>query len=154
MIARASELYIQAVLSMIIAAWKEIRMRASQFFSAFRNVFNQIEEAQLETISKVAQWGADTIAADRLIVLFGSGHSFIPTMDTYPRIGCYPGWLPIHELSTSYIPTILGNKALRQLLFLEKVEGFGLVVLENYRLGPKDVIILISNLVVTAVGID
>jgi uncharacterized phosphosugar-binding protein len=153
MIPRASELYIQTVLS-IIAAWKEIRMGASQFFSAFRNVFNQIEETQLENISKVAQWGADAIAADHLIFLFGSGHSFIPTMDTYPRIGCYPGWAPIHELSTSYMPTILGNQALRQALFLEKVEGFGRVVLENYRLDPKDVMIVISNSGVNAMGID
>src|SRR5260370_9300527 len=123
MIARASELYIEAVPSIIIAAWKEIRMGARQFFSALRNVFNQIEETQLETISKVAQWGADTIAADRLIVLFGSGHSFIPTMDTYPRIGCYPGWLPLNELSTSYIPTILSTQALRHALFLHEMEA-------------------------------
>ncbi len=102
-------------------------MGASQFFNAFRSVFNQLEETQLETISKVAKWGAGAIAADRLIVLFGSGHSFIATMDTYPRIGSYPGWLPIHELSTSYMPTILGNHALRQALSLEKVEGFGRV---------------------------
>src|SRR5260370_14316870 len=154
MIARASELYIQAVLSIIIAAWKEIRMGASQFFSAFRNVFNHIEETQLETSSKVSQWGADTSAADGVMLRFGSGHSFIPTMDTYPRIGCSPGWLPIHELSTSYIPTILGNQALRQALFLEKVEGFGRVVLENYRLDPKDVMIVISNSGVNAMGID
>lgn len=129
-------------------------MGASQFFSAFRNVFNQIEETQLGTISKVGKWGADAIAADRLILLFGSGHSFIPTMDTYPRIGCYPGWLPLHELSTSYMPTILGSQALRQTLFLEKVEGFGRVVLENYRLDPRDVIIVISNSGVNAMGID
>ncbi len=129
-------------------------MGADQFFSALRNVFNQIEVTQLETISKVAKWGADAIAADRLIVLFGSGHSFIPTMDTYPRIGSYPGWLPIHELSTSYMPTILGNQALRQALYLEKVEGFGRVVLENYRLDTKDVMIVISNSGVNAMGID
>jgi len=104
---------------------KEIRMGASQFFSAFRSVFDQIEETQLETISKVAKWGAGAIAADRLIVLFGSGHSFIATMDTYPRIGSYPGWLPVHELSTSYMPTVLGNQALRQALYLEKVEDSG-----------------------------
>src|SRR5260370_3279352 len=129
-------------------------MGASQFFSAFRSVFNQIEETQLETISKVAKRGAEAIAADRLSVLFGSGHSFIATMDTYPRIGSYPGWLPIHELSTSYMPTVLGNQALRQALYLEKVEGFGRVVLENYRLDPKHVMIVIVNLGVNAMGID
>lgn len=127
---------------------------AGQFMRAFRTVFDQIEETQMETISKVAQWGADAIAADRLIALFGSGHSFIATMDTYPRIGSYPGWFPMHELSTSYMPTVLGNQGLRQALFLEKVEGFGRVVLDNYRLDPKDVLIVISNAGVNAMGID
>jgi len=129
-------------------------MGASQFLSALRNIFDRIEETQLETISEVAKWGADAIAVDRLIVLFGSGHSFIPTMDTYPRIGSYPGWLPIHELSTSYMPATLGNQGLRQALYLEKIEGFGRVVLENYRLDPRDVMIVISNSGVNAMGID
>ncbi len=129
-------------------------MGANPFFSAFRDIFDQIEATQLATISKVAAWGADAIAADRLIVLFGSGHSFIPTMDTYPRIGCYPGWLPIHELSTSYMPTVIGNQALRQAIYLEKVEGFGRVVLENYRLSPADIMIVVSNSGINAMGID
>lgn len=129
-------------------------MGAGQFFSAFRDVFNRIEETQLEVISKVARWGADSIAADRLIVLFGSGHSFIPTMDTYPRIGSYPGWFPIHELSTSYMPAVIGSQALRQTLFLEKIEGFGRVVVENYRLHSQDIMLVISNSGVNSMGID
>lgn len=129
-------------------------MSAQQFFNAFRNVFDQIEKTQLSTISKVASWAAETIAADRIVFLFGSGHSFIPTMDTFPRIGSFPGWLPIHELSTSYMANVLGNQGLRQALFIEKVEGFGRVVLENYRLDPRDVMICISNSGVNAMGID
>lgn len=129
-------------------------MSAKQFFSAFRNVFNQLEGTQSGTIQKVARWGAEAIAANHLIVLFGSGHSFIPTMDTYPRIGSYPGWLPIHELSTSYMPTVLGNQALRQTLFLERIEGFGREVLKNYRLHTEDIMIVISNSGVNAMGID
>lgn len=129
-------------------------MGAKQFFSALGNVFNEIQETQLETISQVAGWGADAIATDRFIVLFGSGHSFIATMDAFPRIGSYPGLLPIHELSTSYMPTVLGNQGLRQALFLEKIEGFGRLVLENYRLDSRDVMVVISNSGVNAMGID
>lgn len=129
-------------------------MSAQQFFSAFRTVFDQIERTQLAAIGKVADWAADSIAADRLVFLFGSGHSFIPTMDTFPRIGSFPGWLPIHELSTSYMANVLGNQGLRQALFIEKVEGFGRVVLENYRLDPRDTMICISNSGVNAMGID
>jgi uncharacterized phosphosugar-binding protein len=129
-------------------------MGAKHFFSALRAVYNQIEETQLETISQVATWGADAIAADRFLVLFGSGHSFIATMDAFPRIGSYPGLLPIHELSTAYMPTVLGNQGLRQALYLERIEGFGRVVLENYRLDPRDVMIVISNSGVNPMGID
>ncbi|MBE3559892.1 MAG: SIS domain-containing protein [Ktedonobacteraceae bacterium] len=129
-------------------------MGAKQFFHALQEVYQQIEETQLETICKVAQWGADAIAADRLILLFGSGHSFLATMDTFPRIGSYPGWLPIHELSTSYIATVMGNQGLRQTLYLEKIEGFGRLVLENYRLDPRDVMVVISNSGVNPMGID
>jgi uncharacterized phosphosugar-binding protein len=129
-------------------------MSAQQFFSAFRSVFDQIERTQLAAIGQVAEWAADSIAADRMVFLFGSGHSFIPTMDTFPRIGSFPGWLPIHELSTSYMVNVLGNQGLRQALFIEKVEGFGRVVLENYRLDPRDMMICISNSGVNAMGID
>ena len=129
-------------------------MSAQQFLSNFRNVFDKIEETQLGAISQVAGWAADSIAAERIVYLFGSGHSFIPTMDTFPRIGSFPGWLPIHETSTSYMASVLGNQGLRQSLFIEKVEGFGRVVLENYRLDPRDTMICISNSGVNALGID
>lgn len=129
-------------------------MAAKSFFSAFRRVFDQLEETQIEAIGRVADWAADAMAAERFVVLFGSGHSFIPTMDTFPRIGSFPGWMPIHELSTSYMPAVVGNQSLRQTLFLEKVEGFGRVVLENYRLDPRDVMIVISNSGVNPMGID
>jgi hypothetical protein len=99
------------------------RMGATQFFNAIQSVLHQIAETQHETISQVAKLGAASIANDRLIVLFGSGHSFLPTMDTYPRIGSFPGWLPIHELSTSYLAAVQGNQALRQALYLEKVSA-------------------------------
>src|SRR6266542_151456 len=114
-------------------------MQPNPFLERLSGVITQIAETQLEALDVAGGWAADAIANDHMVFLFGSGHSFIATMDTYPRIGSYPGWLPIHELSTSYMPTILGNQGLRQTLFLEKVEGFGRLVMENYRIGPQDV---------------
>src|SRR5437588_6549395 len=129
-------------------------MGDNEFLRRVSGIIDAISETQEDAIRVVAGWAADAIAADHLVFLFGSGHSFIATMDTYPRIGSFPGWFPIHELSTSYMPTVLGNQALRQALYLEKVEGFGRVVLENYRLDPRDVMIVISNSGVNAMGID
>ncbi|MGE5223081.1 MAG: sugar isomerase domain-containing protein [Omnitrophica WOR_2 bacterium] len=120
-------------------------MTAKKFFSAFGEVFTRIQETQMENLSTAAGWIAEAIMADRFALMFGSGHSFIPTMDVFPRIGSFPGWVPIHELATSYITRMSGDMGLRQSLFLEKVEGYGKVVLENYALNPRDVMIAISN---------
>ncbi len=129
-------------------------MGAKRFLSALRDILNGIEASQMETISTVAGWVADAAAVDRFGVLFGSGHSYMPAADTFPRIGSFPVWLPIHELSTSYMATVLGNQGLRQMTFLEKVEGLGRLVLQSYRLDPRDVMIVISNSGVNAIGID
>src|SRR5437868_8372862 len=129
-------------------------MGDNEFLRRVSGIIDARAETQEDAIRVVAGWAADAIAADHLVFLFGSGHSFIATMDTYPRIGSFPGWFPIHELSTSYMPTVLGNQALRQTLFLEKIEGFGRLVLENYRLDAQDVMIVISNSGVNPMGID
>jgi uncharacterized phosphosugar-binding protein len=129
-------------------------MTANAFLNALNDVLRSLEETQVETIDHAAGWVADAVAEERFGVLFGSGHSYIPTTDTFPRIGSFPAWLPIHEMSTSYIANISGNQGLRQSIFLEKVEGFADVVLENYRLDPRDVMIVISNSGVNPMGID
>lgn len=129
-------------------------MSGMKFLSALNEVINRVEETQMENIGQAAEWVADAAAEERFGVLFGSGHSYMPTADTFPRIGSFPAWLPIHELSTSYIASISGNQGLRQSIFIEKVEGFGDVIMENYLLDPRDVMITISNSGVNPVGID
>lgn len=129
-------------------------MGATQFLDAFEAVYSRLRSTQMEAIHRASVLAADAIESDRFAVIFGSGHSFIPTMDMFPRIGSYPGWMPIHEMSTSYIPMVLGNQGLRQALYVEKIEGFGRVVMQNYRLDPRDVVFVISNSGVNSMGID
>lgn len=129
-------------------------MSAKKFFAALNEVLNQLETTQEGNIHTAATWVAEAIMADRFGVLFGSGHSFIPTMDTYPRIGSFPGWLPIHEVATSYVAQMSGDTGLRQSLFLEKVEGYGKVLLANYKLDPRDVMIVISNSGCNTIGVE
>ena len=77
------------------------KITAHHYLQALNQVLTELEETQQENISKAAQWIAEAIAEERFGVIFGSGHSYMPASDTFPRIGSYPGWLPIHELSTS-----------------------------------------------------
>lgn len=117
----------------------------NSFLIEFAKIFEKIGETQTENIHQAATLVADAIMADRFAFAFGSGHSFIPTMDVYPRIGSFPGWVPIHELATSYVSSLAGDMGFRQSLFLEKIPGYAKVVLDNYNMDSKDVMVLISN---------
>jgi uncharacterized phosphosugar-binding protein len=129
-------------------------MPKTHFFRGLQDVLDIILETQGEAIDTASEWAAQAIAADRFALMVGTGHSFLVTADAFPRIGSYPGWLPLHELSASYTATISGNQGLRQVLFLENLEGFGQVVLQNYRLDPRDVLFSISHSGVHALTID
>jgi uncharacterized phosphosugar-binding protein len=129
-------------------------MPKTSFFHGLQDALTKILETQAEAIDTASDWAAEAIAADRFALMIGTGHSFLVTADAFPRIGSYPGWLPLHELSTSYTATIAGNQGLRQVLFLENLEGFGQVVLQNYRLDPCDVLFTISHSGVHALTID
>ena len=129
-------------------------MSAEKLFTSVGEISRQVESTQMEKIQQAAMMAADAIAADRFAVMFGTGHSFMPIMDTFPRVGCFPGWLPIYELASTVVPMLSGNQGLRQVLFIEKAEGYGSVVLENYHLTPQDVMFVVSNSGTNTAGVE
>ena len=129
-------------------------MSSSKLFATVSGILERIENTQVEKIKQAAGLAATAIAQDRFAVMFGTGHSFMPIMDTFPRVGCFPGWLPIYELASSVVPMMSGNQGLRQVLFIEKAEGYGSVVLENYNLTPQDVMFVISNSGTNTAGVE
>lgn len=129
-------------------------MSAGKLFYSIGEISQQVESTQLKNIQQAAKMAADAIAVDRFTVMFGTGHSFMPIMDTFPRVGCFPGWLPIYELASTVVPMMSGNQGLRQVLFIEKAEGYGSVVLDNYNLKPEDVMFVISNSGTNTAGVE
>jgi uncharacterized phosphosugar-binding protein len=133
---------------------ERLMMSAEKLFTSVGEISHQVESTQMGKIQLAATMAADAIAADRFAVMFGTGHSFMPIMDTFPRVGCFPGWLPIYELASTVVPMLSGNQGLRQVLFIEKAEGYGSVVLENYHLIPADVMFVISNSGTNTAGVE
>jgi uncharacterized phosphosugar-binding protein len=129
-------------------------MSASEYVNGLQDIITRFNDTQQEAIAQAAGWVADAVEAERFGVLFGTGHSYMAVSDTFPRIGSFPAWLPIQELCTSYLATVSGNQGLRQSMFLERVHGFAEIILENYRLDPRDVMIVISNSGVNPVPIE
>jgi uncharacterized phosphosugar-binding protein len=119
-----------------------------------RAVLDRIEATQLEPIDRAAELFARTIAADGLVHVFGSGHSRMNTEEMFPRIGSFPGFNPIAELAISNHVGVVGPNGLRQAMFLEKVDGFGKVILQQVKLHPGDAFLIFSSTGINGVVIE
>jgi uncharacterized phosphosugar-binding protein len=117
-------------------------------------IIERIAATQLDAIDRAAGICARSIAAGGLVHAFGTGHSRIPVEELFPRHGSFPGFHPIVELSLTNHTQIVGANGQRQAMWLEKVEGFGEVILRNFHFGPDDAMMIFSNSGVNAVVID
>jgi uncharacterized phosphosugar-binding protein len=117
-------------------------------------IIERIAATQMEAIDRTAEICARSIAAGGLVHAFGTGHSRIPVEELFPRHGSFPGFHPIVELSLTNHTQIVGANGQRQAMWLEKIEGFGEVILRNFNFGPDDAMLIFSNSGVNAVVID
>ncbi len=118
---------------------------ALQYVEAVRHTLDRMVETQLEHIEQAALICTGVILKGGLVHLFGSGHSRMAVEEMYPRYGSFPGFHPLVELSLSNHHQVVGNNGQRQAMFIENAEGFGSVILSNFRFDPAlDVMMVIS----------
>ena len=127
---------------------------ALAFLQAAQAMLDRIRDTQLPALAAAARICADSIAAGGLVHLFGTGHSRIAVEEIFPRHGSFPGFHPIVELSLTYHNQVVGANGQRQAMYLEKLEGFGEVILRNFVFGPHDSFVVFSNSGVNGVVID
>ena len=116
-----------------------------RYLRTAQDVLKQIEATQTDAIAQVSEMCAETIAADGLVYLFGSGHSRMAVEEMFPRYGSFPGFFPIVELAVTYHNQVVGCNGQRQALFLENVSGYAEVILRNFTFRPHDCMMVFSN---------
>ncbi|CAN5845675.1 SIS domain-containing protein [soil metagenome] len=127
---------------------------ARRWLDAARKTIDRVADTQLEAIDAASNIFAETIAADRLVHVFGSGHSRMNTEEMFPRIGSYPGFHPIAELAISNHVGVVGPNGLRQAMYLENVAGFGRVILQQIKLHAGDSFLIFSSTGINGVVIE
>ncbi len=125
-----------------------------QYLAAARRVLVEIEATQLAPIRAAAERFAAAILADRLVHVFGTGHSRMAVEEMFPRYGSFPGFHPIVELSMTFHNQVVGANGQRQAMFLENVQGFGPVLWRNFATSPEDVLLAISTSGCSAATVD
>ena len=108
-----------------------------------------IEQTQKDAVSKAAVIMADRIAADKPVFVFGpGGHSNLGTQEIFFRAG---GLMHINPILDE--GTLLSSGALRSMA-MERLPGYGRIVMEKSGFGKGDVLVLINAYGINSAVID
>ena len=119
-------------------------MSSKEYFSKVGEILTHIQQTQQSAIEKAAAAMAASIEAGGLVYLFGSGHSVIPVLDIFPRYGSFVGFCPIYDPRLMWF-NVVGPGGARELLRLEREEGYAKNILASYSLEPRDSILVFSH---------
>jgi len=119
-------------------------MSAEAYYDKISEVLAKIHSTQTEKIQQAAEAMATAIASNRRVYLFGSGHSVIPVMDIFPRYGSFVGFFPLYDPRLMWF-NVIGPGGARELLWLERQEGYAEVFLKSYPLERGDCMLVFSH---------
>jgi uncharacterized phosphosugar-binding protein len=117
---------------------------AEDYLSRITEVLLAIQRTQADAIAAAADAFARSIQAGGRVYLFGSGHSVIPVLDIFPRYGSFVGFQPIYDPRLMWF-NVVGPGGARELLWLERHEGYVPVVLKSYQLEACDSVLIFSH---------
>jgi uncharacterized phosphosugar-binding protein len=107
-------------------------------------VLDAIHESQRSQIESAGELLATAISAGDRAYLFGSGHSVIPVMDVFPRYGSFVGFFPLYDPRLMW-HNVVGPGGARELLWLERHEGYIANFLQSFALQPGDCMVVFSH---------
>jgi uncharacterized phosphosugar-binding protein len=119
-------------------------MSATQYHEKITGLLERIQTTQLGKIQEAGEAFATAIASGRRVYLFGSGHSVLPVLDIFPRYGSFIGFVPLTDPRLMW-SNVVGPGGARELLWLERREGYAEVFLLSYPLAAGDCMLVFSH---------
>jgi uncharacterized phosphosugar-binding protein len=112
-------------------------------------LMTRICDEEQDAIHAAAQKVADTVAADRLVWVYGpGGHSNLAAQEVFFRAG---GLMHISAILDE--GTLLSSGALRSMA-IERTQGYGKIAIDGAQLGEGDLLILVNAYGINAALID
>ncbi len=127
---------------------------ADRYFDLLIERLAEVSATQTGAIDRAAEACAASIAADKLVFSFGTGHGALPALEMFPRTGTIVGFRPIVESTMISFHRVWVDMGARQYRFIHAVEGYGRAILRSHHLHPEDSIVLFSHSGVNAVILD
>jgi len=109
---------------------------AEGYLGKAEEVLEEIRRTQLNSILKASKVISESMSKGGVLYLFGTGHSHLIADEPFFRAG---GLAAVSAISES---TMLGKDTKSSLL--ERLEGYGKIIVDTARLSENDVLIVIS----------
>ncbi len=119
-------------------------MSATTYLQSIAGVIDRIATTQADALRAAGAITTGVIAGGGRAYLFGSGHSVIPVMDVFPRYGSFVGFFPLYDPRLMW-SNVVGPHGARELLWIERREGYVEQFLQSYPIGPDDCLIVFSH---------
>jgi uncharacterized phosphosugar-binding protein len=119
-------------------------MSATKYYEQITGVLERIHSTQGGKLQQAGEMMAGVIASGGRVYLFGSGHSVIPVMDVFPRYGSFVGFYPLYDPRLMW-SNVIGPNGARELLWIERREGYVEQFLQSYPIGPQDCLAVFSH---------
>ncbi len=119
-------------------------MSSLQYLTRVQEILEEIKTSQEKNIRAAARIMARSVERGGRIYAYGTGHSVIPVLDLYPRYGSFVGFYPLYDPRLMWF-NVIGPGGARELLWLERKEGYAEVFLQSYRLERRDCLIAFSH---------
>lgn len=119
-------------------------MPTAGFIGRLQEILTQLEVTQESSFDTAASYMASTITSGGLVHLYGSGHSVIPVMDSFPRYGSFVGLNPLTDPRLMW-SNVIGSGGVGPLLWLERTEGYAKEYLASQPIVSGDVMVVFSH---------
>lgn len=110
--------------------------------------------AQEKTLQQVAAAFADALEAGGLVHVYANGHSRIAVEEWVVRMGALTGFHPLMPPGLVTFDGVVGNRGIRINQSVERAEGIGELLLGEFDIGPKDVLVAVSATGTTPAAVD
>jgi uncharacterized phosphosugar-binding protein len=110
--------------------------------------------AQTETLAKVASIYADALEHGGLVHVYGNGHSRVTVEEMVVRMGALTGFHAFLNTGLANFTDVIGANGVRMNQAIEKVEGLGAIMLDEYDIGIHDALVVVSATGTTTAAVD
>lgn len=110
-----------------------------EYCDSITAMLKELVSSQRDRLALAQDWVADALAKGGLIYVTGSGHSHMIAEEVFYRAG---GAAPVQAILD---PALMLHQGAHRSTVLERLEGYAEIILEDYPIGPKDVVFIASN---------